>query len=159
MESIPTLDLTIGLLGHHVPEESSSITWQDGHKSILPAVYNNDHHNVCDEVDIPIIKFMSTLPSSMPNSEHVVHLSSDRLQSDDIMAVVGNALSLHKPVVIRGTDHDALDGPPTAEYLDSKFGISPNCPVQIHGNNLCDNRIISTHCMTLQISRHVQMIM
>jgi hypothetical protein len=129
----PAIDLTIDVLGIQVPSTNETITWMDGHRTILPAVYDTTNVNVCDAVDIPIIKFLSKFPISTSSSQHVNHLPTDALFRDEILHAVGLSLSQNKPVVIRDV---GTNPPPTGlspEYLDRSFGISPHRPVCIHG--------------------------
>jgi hypothetical protein len=116
-----------------VPKTSSTVRWKDGHTSILPAVYNQYQINVCDSVDIPIVKYLSEFPSSTTASNNVLHLTNDDLGSDEILDRVEGALGNNRPVVIRGVEHQPLAGDFTPDYLDKHFGISPNRAVYIHG--------------------------
>ncbi|KAG2045475.1 hypothetical protein BDR06DRAFT_1015617 [Suillus hirtellus] len=130
--SYSPLDLTIGLLGRQVPFASQKLRWNDGHTTILPMVLGEGKVNVCDAVDIPIIRFMADFPTSTSASKHVLHLSQDALGRKDILNTVGNALSESLPVVIRGVAHDKLHGSITNDYLEEKFAISRHRPVCIH---------------------------
>ncbi|KAG1879695.1 hypothetical protein C8R48DRAFT_767931 [Suillus tomentosus] len=96
------LDLTTGVLGSHVSENSPTITWRDGHVTVLPAVYNESNINVCEEIDLSIIRFMAKFPISTPESKNAIHLPHDALLRKDILHAVGLGLSQNKPVVIRG---------------------------------------------------------
>lgn len=127
------LDLTIGLLGDQVPNTSKTITWKDGHRTILPAVYDKSNVNVCDAVDIPTIKFMAQFPVSTSTSREVIHLATDALSRDGVLDAVGLSLSQNKPVVMRGVGSSSSPHQLSLQYLDQAFGISPHRPVCIHG--------------------------
>ncbi|KAG2063549.1 hypothetical protein BDR04DRAFT_1123182 [Suillus decipiens] len=126
------LDLTVGVLGMQVPVESDTIRWMDGHTTVLPLVASEENTNVCDSVDIPIIKFLAESPASTSKSNNVLHLTNDALEKDDILDVVGHALSANQAIVIRGKEHDRSNVDLSAEYLEKQFAISPNRPVCIH---------------------------
>jgi hypothetical protein len=139
MTSNQELDLTIGIIGTHVPQTSPTITWRDGHKTVLPAIFDddNDDVNLCDQVDIPLIKYMSKFPQSNIRSKHVKHLGKDSLSSSDVTRIVSEALSIHKCVKISGVPFTPPhDGKFDAHYLDVEFDISPLRPVQVHGMSL-----------------------
>jgi hypothetical protein len=139
MTSNNELDLTIGIIGTHVPQTSPTITWRDGHKTVLPAIFDddNDDVNLCDQVDIPLIKYMSKFPQSNIHSKHVKHLGKDSLSSSDVTRIVSEALSIHKCVKISGVPFTPPhDGKFDAHYLDVEFDISPLRPVQVHGMSL-----------------------
>ncbi|KAG1828889.1 hypothetical protein DFJ58DRAFT_737581 [Suillus subalutaceus] len=125
-------DLTVGLLGKEVPSNSPIIQWKDGHRTILPAVYDDDKNNLCDAVDIQIIKYLAHSPVSAPDSQYVTHLSHNDITENDIQDIVGDSLSQNKPVVIRGIGYNPVGEALTAEYLDKYYAISPNRIVWIH---------------------------
>lgn len=126
------LDLTSGLLGTHVPEKSATITWQDGHRTALPTVYDKLGHNVCEEVDIPIVKFLAEFPISTPESDCVAHFPNEMLSCDNMLDVIGKALSINKTVVIKGDKLPQHSEELTADFLDKRFTISKHRPVCIH---------------------------
>jgi hypothetical protein len=126
-------DLTLGVLGNQVPERSPTITWNDGHVTVLPAVYDESGHNVCEEVDIPIIQFMAQFPISTSDSHNVAHIPSDRMARNGALDLVGRCLSINKPVVIRGDDCRQHSEQLTADFLDKRFAISHRRTVCIHG--------------------------
>ncbi|KAG2368455.1 hypothetical protein BDR07DRAFT_1478227 [Suillus spraguei] len=125
-------DLTIGLLGKHVPLDSPTIMWEDGYVSILPAIYDDKKKNICDNVDIPIIKYLAHCPASAPDSQYVTHLSHNDLPEDNIHDIVSESLSQHKSVVIRGIGHPPMGEELTAEFLDRYYSISPDRIVWVH---------------------------
>ncbi|KAG1830502.1 hypothetical protein DFJ58DRAFT_736937 [Suillus subalutaceus] len=127
-----SLDLTVGLLGKQVPKKSQTVKWKNGHTTVLPMVCSDTNVNVCEAVDIPIIKFMAEFPISLSTSMNVLHLNKEALGRADIVDVVGTALGSNMPVVIRGVAHDIVDGKLSAAYLDQHFAISPYRPVCIH---------------------------
>ncbi|KAG1786397.1 uncharacterized protein HD556DRAFT_1449774 [Suillus plorans] len=148
-----TLDLTTGVLGSHVPENSPTIKWKDGHVTILPAVYNESNVNVCEAVDIPIIRFMAEFPISKPGSEVVIHFPHDALARKGFSHAVGLGLSQNKPVVIRGDRRQERCKDLSEDYLHDTFAISPRRPVCIHGNVLnssADNHVTPTSSGTIQ---------
>lgn len=127
------LNLTIGVLGTNVPRSSQSITWRDGHKTVLPTVYDEFMLNICDHVDIPLVKYMAKLKPCESNSNHVLHLSGDTLHTIDAMAIVSQALCINRCVLIKGVPYNKPRDGLTIQYLDEQVGISPLRPVQIHG--------------------------
>jgi hypothetical protein len=141
MSAAEQLDLTIGVLGQQLPLKSQCIRWRDGHRSVLPAVYDDSdlNHNLCDTLDIPLINFISSLQSSNANSEHVVHFRNEMLTAPReadvtcIAEVVGHALSKNMCVLFHGVAHKPPANGLTGDYLDVTFGISPDQPVSIHG--------------------------
>lgn len=133
MSSTQSLDLTAGVLGTQVPQESPSIKWKDGHKTILPAIYDEKKQNICDKVDIPFIQYMARLPTSQRSSTHVIHLEYGAQTIRDISEIVEEALSLNKSVKISGVPHNAPKKELSSTYLDVTFGISPFRPVYAHG--------------------------
>ncbi|KAG2045519.1 hypothetical protein BDR06DRAFT_978152 [Suillus hirtellus] len=126
------VDLTSGLLGKQVPMESNTLKWKNNYITVLPTLLNDDNVNVCDAVDIQIIRFLAQFPPSLPSSKHVLHLPASALAEDDITDVVETALRSNIPVVLSGVAHDGLDCDPSAKYLDKRFAISPKRPVCIH---------------------------
>ncbi|KAG1825323.1 hypothetical protein DFJ58DRAFT_738539 [Suillus subalutaceus] len=126
------LDLTIGITGTHVPRASGSITWKDGHKTVLPAIFDDDNVNLCAEVDIPLIKYMAQFPPSNIHSKRVQHLASDSLSSPDVTRIISESLSIHKCVKITGVPFTPPREQFNTHYLDVEFDISPLRPVQVH---------------------------
>jgi hypothetical protein len=116
-----------------VPEKSPTITWNDGHVTVLPAVYDKSGYNVCEEVDIPIVKFMAEFPISTSHSSHVAHIPNSMMGQDDVLDLIGRCLSMNKPVVIRGDKRQQYSDELTADFLDKQFAISHHRPVCIHG--------------------------
>jgi len=92
--------------------------------------------NVCEAVDVPMIRFLAKFPISQPTSKHVLHLHRDALARDDILDLVGNTLATNMPVVIRADGHYNADDSLSADYLDKRFAISPNRPACIHGASI-----------------------
>jgi hypothetical protein len=127
------LDLTIGVLGKQVPVESDTIMWKDGCTTVLPMVLSENKANVCDSVDIPIIKFMADFSTSTSKSNNVFHITNDILERDNILDIVSAALSAQKAIVVRGNGHGRMDLNLSAEYLDKQFAILLHQPVCIHG--------------------------
>ncbi|KAG1790119.1 uncharacterized protein HD556DRAFT_1446468 [Suillus plorans] len=125
-------DLTGTLLGTEVPLNSPVITWKDGHTTILPAVYDEKKNNLCEAVDIPIIRYLAKCPESTPHSQYVTHLSNADIPPNMMEDVVSSALSLNKPVVIRGIGQHAVEEELTADFLDKHYAISPHRAVWIH---------------------------
>lgn len=132
-------DLTIGVLGIQVPQGSGTIKWSDGHKTVLPAIFDENNINRCNDVDIPLIRFMARLPSSDRRSKHVEHLDSDVLTSTSTHATttVTKCLSSNKVVRIRGVPCTPPRSQLDPDYLDEHFGISPLREVQLHGSYSC----------------------
>ncbi|KAG1790108.1 uncharacterized protein HD556DRAFT_1446460 [Suillus plorans] len=126
------LDLTIGVIGTNVPRSSPCITWKNGHKTVLPAVHNEFMLNLCDHVDIPLIRYMAQLNTCESTSNNVLHLSGDTLQNLDVMAIVSDALSTNRCVKVTGVPYDKPQDDITTDYLDEHFSISPLRPVSIH---------------------------
>ena len=127
-------DLTHGLFGTEVPVTSPIIKWKNGHRTILPAIYDEFQTNLCDSVDIPIIKYLAECPASTPGSLHVTHLSYHEHSTSNIEGLVRESLSQNKPVVIRGVESHNVDKRLTADFLDTRYAISPNRVVWVHGN-------------------------
>ncbi|KAG0692114.1 hypothetical protein DFH29DRAFT_1009364 [Suillus ampliporus] len=124
------MDITIGVLGRQVPARSGTIKWKDGRTSVLPAVYE-DGVNILEKTDVAFVKYYASFPESTPSSAHVLHLTSDDAQGDDILEKIGSALRNNKPVVIRGTGKYSANEI-TAKQLDLKYGISPETPLTAH---------------------------
>lgn len=134
------LDLTIGVIGKNVPRSSPCITWKNGHKTVLPAVHNEFMLNLCDHVDIPLIRYMAQLNACESTSNNVLHLSGDTLQNLDVMAIVSDALSTNRCVKVTGVPYDKPQDDITTDYLDEHFSISPLRPASIHGIHIfCSN--------------------
>ncbi|KAG1784503.1 uncharacterized protein HD556DRAFT_1451702 [Suillus plorans] len=145
MSNSERLDLTIDVLGTQVPERSPTIKWTDGHITVLPAIYNDSNINLCDEVDIPLIKFMAQCPTSNACSIRVSHMRNEDLSAPNILNAIADSLSMNKCVVITGVPHKSSRGMLTDEYLDVEFGISPLRPVCIHdAQTRCDDHVNPT---------------
>ncbi|KIK39216.1 hypothetical protein CY34DRAFT_108331 [Suillus luteus UH-Slu-Lm8-n1] len=125
-------DLIAGMLGNLVSANSPTITWQDGHVTVLPTVYNKSSENICQEVDIPTIQFMAKFPMSTSESQHVTHLPYNELRRDGVLDFVGYCLSINKPIVIRSDENHKYSNILTADLLDKYFAISKHQPVCIH---------------------------
>ncbi|KAG2060503.1 hypothetical protein BDR06DRAFT_966984 [Suillus hirtellus] len=125
-------DLSGSLLGTEVLLNSPVIMWKDGHMTILPAVYNDKQTNLCETVDIPIIQYLAKCPESTPHSKYVTHLSNSDISPNIIEDMVSLALSLNKPVVIRGIGQHSVEEELTGEYVNKHYSISPNRVVWIH---------------------------
>lgn len=138
MSSDHQLDLTIGVLGIQVPKSSKTITWKDGHRSVLPAAYNDSNQNLCNEVDIPLIRFMTKFPASTcSNTIDVQFMPGAARNTPHFELTVGQALCMNKCVMIHEVPYNPVEKTVTCQYLDAIFGISPNCLVDIHGTCLC----------------------
>ncbi|KAG2045851.1 hypothetical protein BDR06DRAFT_1015241 [Suillus hirtellus] len=139
------LDLTTGVLGTQVPERSPTIKWPDGHITVLPAIYDRSNINLCDEVDIPLIKFMAQCPQSNAGSNRVSHMRHADLYSPNILNTIADSLSLNKCVAISGVPYKYPGKMITENYLDIEFGISPLRPVCIHdAHKRCDDHVNPT---------------
>jgi hypothetical protein len=126
-------DLTLGVIGRKVPASSPTVEWQDGTLTVLPTIMKNGL-NLCESVDVEVVKYYASCPESTPSSKHVLHLSAADMERDDIVEIIESSLRDHKPVVIRGNISNAPTEI-TTEWLDRKFGISPGMPVSIHGGS------------------------
>ncbi|KAG1722727.1 uncharacterized protein EDB91DRAFT_1255924 [Suillus paluster] len=124
------LDLASDILGIQVPQQSKTITWADGCKTVLPCVMNRGV-NICEENDAAFVRFLSIFPESKPSSTHVVHINNNRFNRDQLQQLVSIALRHDRPAVIRGTCSHVLEEI-DAEYLEKHFGISPLMRVTIH---------------------------
>lgn len=124
-------DLTIGVIGQKVPAQSGTIRWQDGRITILPTIMKKGV-NICEYGDDEVVKFFASFPESTPSSKFVLHLSSADMERDDIVETIECSLRDNKPIVIRGNRRNTPKEI-TTEWLDRKFGISPDMPVSIHG--------------------------
>jgi hypothetical protein len=124
-------DLTIGVVGRKVPAQSGTVRWQDGRITILPTILKKGV-NICEYGDVEVVKFFASLRESTPSSKHVLHLSAVDIERDDIVEMIEFSLRDNKPVVVRGNRRNAPTEI-TTEWLDRKFGISPDMPVSIHG--------------------------
>ncbi|KAG2360974.1 hypothetical protein BDR07DRAFT_1486436 [Suillus spraguei] len=122
-------DLTTGVLGRKVPAQSGTVTWKDGRITILPTIMKKGV-NIC-ESDVEVVKFFSSFQESTPSSKHVLHLSAADVERDDIVDTIEFSLRDNKPVVVRGNRKNAPTEV-TTEWLDRKFGISPDMPICIH---------------------------
>ena len=121
------------MLGTQVPTQSGMVQWASGHTTVLPCVLK-EGKNICEGVDVRVIKFLAKYPESKPGSDNVVHLKSGESNGKLLQERIGDALAKNKAVVIRaprGYVEPSLD----KEYLESNFGISPNMPVTIHGKS------------------------
>jgi hypothetical protein len=127
------LDLTSDVLGKLVPATSPTVTWHDGHITVLPAVYDKFGKNVCEAIDIPIIKFMAEFPVSTSESSYIAHVPHTIMSRDGFLERVGHCLSLNKSVVIRGAEGQHDTQKLSADYLERNFAISPHRTVCIHG--------------------------
>jgi len=132
MTSTRTKDLTMGLIGTQVNKNSPTITWKDGHTTILPAVYDHCMINVCTAVDIPIIKYLAQCPMSTPASQFTTHISHHDQPIDKLYDIIGSSLSQNKPVILRGIGQQGGEPELTLEFLDEQYAISPNRPVWLH---------------------------
>lgn len=159
MSSKSDHDLTLGILGTYVPQDSRTITWRDGHVTVLPTVYRKSGENVCEDVDIPTIEFMAKFPISTPDSQHVIHLPFDSLQRDDVLEFVGKCLSKNKSVLIRGDRQKKYSKILNADFLEKHFAISEHRPVCIHGTRgsrqLCSSFLINCIDVMLRSFDHV----
>ncbi|KAG1747031.1 uncharacterized protein EDB91DRAFT_1079672 [Suillus paluster] len=97
-------DLTIGLLGTEVPKNSPIVQWNYGHTTILPAVYDSHNINVCNTIDIPIIKYLAQCPASSLDSKYVVHISNNDLPIHNMLDPISNSLSKTN-VMAHAIDH------------------------------------------------------
>ncbi|KAG1832554.1 hypothetical protein DFJ58DRAFT_848005 [Suillus subalutaceus] len=146
MSSDEQLDLTIGVLGTQVPATSKTITWNDGLRTVLPTICNESNKNLCDEVDIPLIKFMAQFPRSNTNNTAHVHMAPGGIcQAPRVDAQLQEILGMNKCVVIKGVPHNPAGKTLTFEYLDAVFGISPHRPVCIHDmKKRCEDHVHPT---------------
>jgi hypothetical protein len=124
-------DMTSGVIGRKVPAQSGTVRWQDGRLTVLPTIMKNGV-NICESGDVKVVKFFASFQESTPSSQHVLHLSAADMEREDIVQTIEFSLRDNKPVVVRG---NAINSPNdiTTEWLDRKFGISPDMPVSIHG--------------------------
>ncbi|KAG1817588.1 uncharacterized protein BJ212DRAFT_1299129 [Suillus subaureus] len=132
MSSKNYLDLTIGVIGAQVPQTSPSITWRNGYKTVLPTIFDGDDVNLCDEVNILLIKYMAQLPTSDVHSQHVHHLASHSLSTSDVMNIISKSLSINKCMKITRVPFTSSCNQFDLHYLDVEFGISPLRPMQVH---------------------------
>lgn len=121
-------DFTQGILGRYVPATAGTVNWPDGCKTILPAIYDKSDPdtNICKDLDAPLVVFLAKQQPSDTGSSQVTHLAGDSLDSIGITGAIGESLRHNKPVVIRNASHgtDWIDL--TAEFLDVRYGISPD---------------------------------
>ncbi|KAG1813018.1 hypothetical protein EV424DRAFT_1541892 [Suillus variegatus] len=131
MDDDRSKDMTSGVIGRKVPAQSGTVRWQDGRLTVLPTIMKNSV-NICESGDIKVVKFFASFQESTPSSQHVLHLSAADMEREDIVQMIEFSLRDNKPVVVRG---NAINSPNdiTTEWLDRKFGISPDMPVSIHG--------------------------
>jgi hypothetical protein len=130
--SPPNLDFITGILGVEVPQQSGTVTWSDGRRTVLPCVMEGGI-DICEN-DRAMVRFLSGFPDSKPTSNYVVHLKHNGLIRSRLQQLISEALRYNKPIVIRGGGSDnvsALD----VEYLETNFGISPLMHVTIHGQS------------------------
>ncbi|KAG1830492.1 hypothetical protein DFJ58DRAFT_736948 [Suillus subalutaceus] len=123
-------DLTVGVVGRKLPAQSATVQWPDGRITVLPTIIKKGV-NICESVDVQVVKFFASFPESTPSSKHVLHLSAAHMERDDIIQTVECSLRDNKPVVIRGNGINA-PAQMTTDWLDHKFGINPDMPVSIH---------------------------
>jgi hypothetical protein len=132
-------DISSAICGIEVAANCGSITWKDGHRSVLPFVSSPDtHKNLCDAVDIPLIKFMARFPQSTMGSPYVVHQPSTVLGYPRCIDDISDALSRNQCVRIINMPQQQYSNNGavttlTTEFLDAVFGISPARKVCIHG--------------------------
>jgi hypothetical protein len=126
-------DLTRGVIGRKVPAMSPTVQWQDGRITVLPTIMKSGV-NLCESVDVEVVKYFASCPESTASSKYVLHLSAADMEREDLVEIIEASLRDNKPVVIRG---NASNTPTdiTTEWLDRKFGISPGMPVSIHGGS------------------------
>jgi hypothetical protein len=125
------LDLAADLIGRQVPQESGTVQWRDGHTTILPCVLK-DGVNICEANDVRFVEYLAKLPQSTADSKRVVHIESDSVDGNQLRKLIASALSMGKPVVVRGATRPPVDKELTVEFLE-KFGISRNMAVTVHG--------------------------
>jgi len=114
-------------------QQSGTVTWADGRRTVLPCVINKGI-NICENNDTAIVRFLSKFPESKPTSNNVIHLQRHGLTRGQLQKSISEALSHNKPVIIRGS------GSPSAsvldvEYLETNFGLSPLMRVTMHGES------------------------
>ncbi|KAG2738049.1 hypothetical protein P692DRAFT_20759863 [Suillus brevipes Sb2] len=129
--SPPNLDFITGILGVEVPQQSGTVAWSDGRRTVLPCVMEGGI-DICEN-DRAMVRFLSGFPESKPTSNYVVHLKHNGLIRSRLQQLISEALRYNKPIVIRGGGSDnvsALD----VEYLETNFGISPLMHVTIHAD-------------------------
>jgi hypothetical protein len=131
---LPTPDLS-GIRGWEVSANSGIITWPDGHISILPMIRApGSMTNLCDEVDIPLIKFMAKFLKCMTSSRYVLHLSSSALNSPWLLQDIGDAFSRNQCMCISGVPLHSSNTEVSTQLLDICYGISlaRQCIYMVH---------------------------
>ncbi|KAG1836251.1 hypothetical protein DFJ58DRAFT_735117 [Suillus subalutaceus] len=128
------------------PKSSKTITRKDGHRSVLPAAYNDSNHNLCNEVDIPLIRFMTKFPASTcSNTIDVQFMPGAARHTPHFELTVGQSLCMNKCVMFHEVPYNPVEQVVTCQYLDAIFVISPNCPVDIHDvRKRCNDHVNTT---------------
>jgi hypothetical protein len=133
MDATPNLDLT-DIRGREVSSKCNTVTWADGHRTILPMVSDpGSDINRCDDVDIPLLKFMARFPASTASSRHVLYQPRSSLGAPRHLEDIGDAFTRNQCVHITSVPLYTTTNKVTMEFLDAVFGISPSRPVCIHG--------------------------
>ncbi|KAG1899885.1 uncharacterized protein F5891DRAFT_1189361 [Suillus fuscotomentosus] len=128
--SPPDLDLISDILGIQVLQQSGSVTWADGRRTVLPCIMSRGI-DICEDNDAAMVRFLSEFLESKPTSDNVAHIEHNGMSRGLLQQAISEALRHNKPVLIHGSninDAPLLD----AEYLDNNFGISPLMRVTIH---------------------------
>jgi hypothetical protein len=118
------------MLGTQVPEDAETVTWSDGHITILPTVMR-EGQNVLTE-DAELTKKLAEVPTSKPGSEFVTHFNFQDTSRDELILGIRASLGEGKCVVVRGA---AKPGPAelSMEYLEKRYRIQSTARVDMHG--------------------------
>ncbi|KAG2747790.1 hypothetical protein P692DRAFT_20736971 [Suillus brevipes Sb2] len=124
------MDLASDIIGVQVPQQSETIEWSDGRTTVLPCVWE-DGVNICQE-DVTFVKFLAQLPSSLPNSNNVIHVQYCDWSSKpmELRELVNATLRQGKCFLLHGLPKPApvmLD----IDYLES-YGMSSMRPIVAH---------------------------
>ncbi|KAG2357519.1 hypothetical protein BDR07DRAFT_1490604 [Suillus spraguei] len=124
----PSLDFISGILGVEVPEESGTVTWADGRRTVLPCVMS-EGINICEDNDAAMVRFLSKFPESKPSSNNVVHLNH-------VAKRVNNFTYPHKQGTIQQFLDDIINPSKIQCILDlplSHVGLPPELQLLDHG--------------------------
>lgn len=135
------LDYASGMQGIQVPEDAETVTWPDGHITVLPTVMR-EGQNILKE-DAELTKKLAEVPMSKPGSEFVTHFDFHNISRDELILGIRASLGEGKCVVVRGA---AKPGPNvlSMEYLEKVYRIQSTMRVDMHGLVF----LISSICLT-----------
>ncbi|KAG1770829.1 hypothetical protein EV702DRAFT_1202303 [Suillus placidus] len=127
------LDHVSGMQGIQVPEDAETVTWSDGHITVLPTVMR-EGQNVLKE-DAELTKKLAEAPTSKPGSEFVAHFDFHHTSRDELILGIRASLGEGKCVVVRGAEKPGPDVL-SMEYLEKMYRIQSTMRVDMHDMEL-----------------------